>query len=98
MLQRFMNDAWDAAKRTDVPIYTLDPRGVPDDWNSAEVGPHYLPANAEAGLNAVVPQSLRTAAAGRRARWVIQQDHLAEMAINTGGRFFINRSAADRND
>jgi VWFA-related protein len=92
MLQRFIDDAWDAARKADVPIYTIDPRGIPDDWNSASVSrPNVAPDNSES-LNAAAPQSLRSASAGRRARWTYQQDHLAEMAVNTGGQFYINRS------
>lgn len=71
-----LNDAFEAAKRADVPIYTLDPRGIP------------TPETAVRGWGA---QS-STVRAQTQHRIVVQQDHIAEIAANTGGRFFINQS------
>jgi len=75
-LQLRLNDAWDAAKRSDVPIYTLDPRGL------------VTPETAVRGWGA----ESSTARAEIRRRILIQHDRLAEIAINTGGRAFLNRN------
>ena len=71
-----MDDAFDTAKRADVPIYTIDPRGIPTpDTSTRGWGPR----------NEVERENLQH-------RIVVQQDHVSEIAINTGGRAFINQS------
>jgi len=100
ILQLYMDDVFAAAKRSDVPIYTLDPRGIPNDSNAITPrNPHvYMPQASRSPVTGalVVPSdpprivAPPTAVDTRRA--TIQDDHLAEIAINTGGRAFINRS------
>jgi VWFA-related protein len=67
-----LDDAFDQARRSDVPIYTLDPRGL------------MTPDKAVRGW--------LTKEAEVRRRIGIQQDYLATVAINTGGRALLNRS------
>jgi VWFA-related protein len=71
-----IDDAFVAARRADVPIYTLDPRGIP------------LPETSVRGWGA----QDATARANLQRRIVVQQDHVSEIALNTGGRAFINQS------
>jgi VWFA-related protein len=71
-----MDDAFESARRADVPIYTLDPRGIP------------TPETVIRGWGA---RSF-TSRENLQHRIVVQQDHIAEIAINTGGRAFINQS------
>jgi VWFA-related protein len=68
-----LNDIYEEAARSGVPIYTIDPRGL---------------ATPETSVDGWVGGD--TAMTWRRIR--IQQDRLSEIAINTGGRAFINRS------
>ena len=71
-----LNDAFEAARRADVPIYTIDPRGIPSpDTATRGWGP----------TSAIQRENLQH-------RIAVQQDHMAEIATNTGGRFFTNRS------
>ena len=83
--QLAMDDAWQAAKRADVPIYTLDPRGIPSpDTATRGWGPAGTGGQAATGGSA--------AWANLQRRIIVQQDHVSEIAINTGGRAFINQS------
>jgi VWFA-related protein len=68
-----LNDIYEEAARSGVPIYTIDPRGL---------------ATPETSVDGWVGGD--TTLTWRRIR--IQQDRLSEIAINTGGRAFINRS------
>jgi VWFA-related protein len=70
-----LDDAFAQAKRSDVPIYTLDPRGL---------------ATPGGAVRGPIVSSAQEAEARRRIK--IQQDYLATVAVNTGGRAFINRS------
>lgn len=76
MAQRYLDDAFTAARRADVPIYTLDPRGIPSPETST--------------LGPLVKRFQERASMAHRI--IVQQDHLGEIAVNTGGRAFINRS------
>ena len=71
-------DAYETARRADVPIYTIDPRGgvMPEDA-------------VRGGIGAIPNENVRRQIAGRIK---FQQDFLSEAAINTGGRAFINSS------
>ena len=100
ILQLYMDDVFAAAKRSDVPIYTLDPRGIPNDGNAITPrNPHVY--NARAARSPVtgalvmppdLPTIVQAPTAVDTRRATIQDDHLSEIAINTGGRAFINRS------
>ncbi|HEY6357971.1 MAG TPA: VWA domain-containing protein, partial [Vicinamibacterales bacterium] len=68
--------AFDQARRSDVPIYTLDPRGL------------VQPETATVGWCCASNQ--QRAEVQRRIGF--QQDYLASIATNTGGRFFINQN------
>lgn len=68
--------AFDQARRSDVPIYTLDPRGLTQ------------PETATVGHCCGSYQQRAEVA----RRITIQQDYLASIATNTGGRFFINQN------
>ena len=69
---------FDDARRADMPVYALDPRGLTD-VDSATDG---WPPRGELRKEFV-------------RRLQIQHDHLATIAINTGGRAFFNRSDLD---
>jgi VWFA-related protein len=71
-----LESAFDQARRSDVPIYTLDPRGL------------VQPETATRGHCCATYQQR----AEVQRRIVIQQDYLASIATNTGGRFFINQN------
>jgi VWFA-related protein len=68
--------AFDQARRSDVPIYTLDPRGL---------------AQPETATVGHCCSSYQQRAEIQR-RILLQQDYLASIATNTGGRFFINQN------
>jgi len=68
--------AFDQARRSDVPIYTLDPRGLAQ------------PETATVGHCCSTYQQR----AEIQRRILLQQDYLASIATNTGGRFFINQN------
>jgi VWFA-related protein len=70
--------AFDAARRSDVAIYTLDPRG----GVTAEEA-------IRGGIGAISDSDARAKIA---AQIGFQQDWLSTIAINTGGRAFIKRS------
>jgi VWFA-related protein len=68
--------AFDQARRSDVPIYTLDPRGLVQP-ETATVGQCCTSFQQRAEI---------------QRRIGLQQDYLASIATNTGGRFFINQN------
>ena len=74
--QLLLLDAFDAARRADVPVYTLDPRGL------------VQPETATKGM--CCSSSPQRVAVQRRI--TIQQDWLSSIATNTGGRAFINQN------
>lgn len=73
-----LEDLYETARRADVPIYTIDPRGQAQPEDAVR-----------GGIGASGSALLRSGIAGNIAR---QQDRLAENAINTGGRAFTNQS------
>ena len=82
LLHDDLQAAYDAARRGDVPIYTLDPRG------------QVLPEDAvRGGISAVGSFQTRSRI---RENIKTQQDGLAEIALNTGGRAFLNQSDLTR--
>jgi len=78
--QGLLQDAFDAARRADVPVYTLDPRGL---------------VQPETATKGICCRSYQQRAEIQR-RIIIQQDWLSSIAINTGGRAFINRGDLSR--
>ena len=70
--------AFEAARRSGVPIYTLDPRG------------QVLPPDAVYGGTMALNSPEKYREAARRVG--IQLDHLRDVAANTGGRAFVNQS------
>jgi VWFA-related protein len=83
-----LQDAYDTARRADVPIYTLDPRGqiLADDvvrGGMSAIGGFDLPAGES--TRARIAANIRQ-----------QNDRLAEVAINTGGLAFTNQSNLTR--
>ncbi len=72
--------AYDKARRANVPIYTIDPRGLvqPADAVRGGIGM----SQERAPLGSDVPLRIR-----------LQQENLAVTAINTGGRAFTNQSS-----
>ena len=74
---------FEESARANVPIYTLDPRGaVSPEW--AVRNPHSLETDRGRSRENIV----RAVNANIR----LQQDRMAEIAINTGGRAFIKQS------
>jgi VWFA-related protein len=82
LLHDDLEAAYEAARRGNVPIYTLDPRGqvLPDDA-------------VRGGMSGVASLDVRSRIRENIKR---QQDNLAEIAINTGGRAFLNHSDLTR--
>lgn len=92
-----LETAFGKARQANVPVYTLDPRGhtMPEDavreglgtigGLTTEVGG----GSKRGGTSPLGPEHMRVEI-GRRIR--IQQSFMSEMAINTGGRAFINQS------
>lgn len=76
--------AYGEAERGNVPIYTLDPRGMVSAYMAVQ-DPMAL-GDTTGGMK---PED-QVQEVLRRVR--IQQDRLTEIAINTGGRHFINQS------
>jgi VWFA-related protein len=78
LLHDDLQAAYDAARLGDVPIYTLDPRGqvLADDA-------------VRGGMSRVGSLDVRSRIRENIKR---QQDNLAEIAINTGGRALLNQS------
>lgn len=92
--------AFETARRSNVPIYTLDPRGhtMPEDavrGGISAIGQ----LNLDIGAGTKPPGRAQAAApagedvrAGIAKRIRMQQNFLSSLAINTGGRAFINQS------
>jgi VWFA-related protein len=77
-LYHYLDDAYATAKQADVPIYTLDPRGLA------------MPEDAvRGGISVIHSEIIREQIAHNIT---IQQNYLSDVAINTGGRAFINQS------
>jgi VWFA-related protein len=73
-----LRDAFDAARRSDTPIYSIDPRGG------------VTPEEAvRGGISVISDRNTRSKIASNIR---FQQDWLSALAVNTGGRAFINRS------
>jgi VWFA-related protein len=85
-----LQDAYEQARRADVPIYTIDPRG------------QVLPEDAVRGGIGRIGAVDRDPGEGPAQRALIaanirqQQNRLAEIAINTGGRAFTSQSDLTR--
>jgi len=73
-----LQDAFEASRRSDSPIYSIDPRGG------------ITPEDAVRGGIGVIDN--RTSRSTIAANITFQQDWLSTLAINTGGRAFIRRS------
>jgi VWFA-related protein len=80
----FRMDIYEAARRADVPIYTLDPRGLVQPEEAVRAG---IGAIGGYGL-----PSGSTVRARIASNIQLQQDRLYEAAENTGGRAFVNRN------
>jgi VWFA-related protein len=77
-LNNELRTVFDKARRFDVPIYTIDPRGL------------VTPENAvRGGIGAISDPATRSGIAGRIRG---QHETLAAIALNTSGRAFLNRS------
>lgn len=89
-----MLEVFDLARRADVPIYTIDPRGqvLPEEAIRGGIGSiGVLTQGTTAGSDpGVAKRALIVQNLGR------QRDRLAEVAINTGGRAFTNQSNLTR--
>jgi VWFA-related protein len=72
--------AYDKARRANVPIYTIDPRGLVQPADAVRGGIGMSPERAPLGSD--VPLRIR-----------LQQENLAVTAINTGGLSFTNQSS-----
>jgi VWFA-related protein len=75
-------DAFDAARRADVPIYTFDPRGAVTPEEAVRGG---ISVIHNPGIRARIAANIK-----------LQLDYLSEVAINTGGRAFTNMSDLSR--
>lgn len=85
-----LREVYDVARRSDVPIYTIDPRGqvVPEDAVRGGIGNiGVLTQGSTSGSNPGVAQ--RSTIVANLTR---QRDRLAEAAVNTGGRAFTDQS------
>jgi hypothetical protein len=89
-----IQEAYEAARRANVPIYTIDPRGqvMPNDavrGGIGAIGPSVTEqtegAPPRTGNYSLIAANIRQ-----------QQSRLAEIAINTGGRHFTNQSDLTR--
>jgi hypothetical protein len=69
---------FDQARRSDVPIYTIDPRGGAMPEDAVRGGISAIPNE---GVRATIAHNIRS-----------QQEWLSDIAINTGGRAFISSS------
>ena len=87
-----LQDIYQSARRADVPIYTIDPRGqvVPDEAIRGGIG----------AIGVLTQDSNASLGPGRRALIAAnirqQHDRLAEVAVNTGGRAFTDQSNLTR--
>jgi VWFA-related protein len=79
-----LQEVYDMARRSNVPIYTIDPRGQAQPEDAVRGG-----ISAVGNLGGGVPETLRALIADNIVR---QQNRLAENAVNTGGRAFTNQS------
>ncbi|MEX2271132.1 MAG: VWA domain-containing protein [Vicinamibacterales bacterium] len=101
-LRNRMTSAYEYARRANVPIYTLDPRGghtMPEDAVRGGLGTiggltDEVPLGGRAAVAKARPHELTRAQIAHNIR--IQQHNLSEIAINTGGRAFINQSNLSR--
>jgi VWFA-related protein len=73
-----LKDAFEAARRANVPIYSLDPRGL------------VQPADAVRGGIGFMTEAASTYGAMKAIE--AQQNNLSVASINTGGRAFVNQS------
>jgi VWFA-related protein len=89
-----LQEVYALAHRADVPIYTIDPRGqvLPDEAVRGGIG--------NVGVLDQAPSASGSAGAGKRALIAHniqkQNDRLAEVAVNTGGRAFTGQSNLTR--
>lgn len=85
-----LQEVYALARRADVPIYTIDPRGqvLPDEAVRGGI--------STIGVLNQAPTATGSTGAGRRALIAAniqrQHDRLAEAAVNTGGRAFTDQS------
>lgn len=88
----YIQEAYEAARRAGVPIYTIDPRGqaLPNDAVRGGIGAISMQATSE---NSAPGNSSYTMIAANIRQ---QQSRLAEIAIATGGRHFTNQSDLTR--
>jgi VWFA-related protein len=84
----FLKDVYDAARRADVPIYTLDPRGLVQPEQAVRGGIGALGGYGTPDASV----TRRLVASNIRA----QQDRLRENAEQTGGRAFVNQNDLSR--
>jgi VWFA-related protein len=90
-----------SARQANVPIYTLDPRGhtMPEDAVRGGIGA-IGGLNMEVGVGSKAPTQAGPGGERIRAeiahRIRLQQNYLSTIAINTGGRAFINQSNLKR--
>jgi VWFA-related protein len=89
-----LQEVYAFARRADVPIYTIDPRGqvLPDEAVRGGM--------SAIGVLDLAPTATGSTGAGRRALIAAniqrQHDRLAEVAVNTGGRAFTAQSNLTR--
>lgn len=79
-----LEEIYGLAARANVPMYTLDPRGIPSPYLAVTDPMALGEATGSMSPEDKVQEVLR--------RIRIQNDRLAEIAINTGGRAFIKQS------
>jgi hypothetical protein len=79
-----LQQVYESARRSNVPIYTIDPRGQPQPEDAVRGG-----ISAVGNFGGALPEGLRASIAANIVR---EQNRLAENAVNTGGRAFTNQS------
>ena len=75
-----LRDAFETARRSNVPIYSLDPRGLAQ------------PADVVRGGIGAIGGGGATSTYGVMKQIQVQQANLSAASINTGGRAFVNQS------